>query len=76
MNYVGFMNLKRDKLMMVGYNSSQVAFRNFQPELVVYNAGTDILDGDPLGLLKVRAYIMAFFYMSRMSLNWVTPWCR
>ncbi|KAL5728808.1 histone deacetylase [Ranunculus cassubicifolius] len=25
----------------------------FDPELVVYNAGTDILDGDPLGMLKV-----------------------
>jgi hypothetical protein len=25
----------------------------FDPELVVYNAGTDILDGDPLGRLKV-----------------------
>lgn len=25
----------------------------FDPELIVYNAGTDILDGDPLGGLKV-----------------------
>ena len=25
----------------------------FDPELVVFNAGTDILDGDPLGRLKV-----------------------
>jgi hypothetical protein len=25
----------------------------YDPELVVYNAGTDILDGDPLGRLKV-----------------------
>jgi histone deacetylase 11 len=31
----------------------EVASRNFQPELVIYNAGTDILDGDPLGLLKI-----------------------
>ncbi|XP_031489298.1 histone deacetylase 2 [Nymphaea colorata] len=31
----------------------QVAKRAFDPELVVYNAGTDILDGDPLGRLKV-----------------------
>ncbi|RZC68285.1 hypothetical protein C5167_031533 [Papaver somniferum] len=30
-----------------------VAGNNFNPELVVYNAGTDILDGDPLGQLKV-----------------------
>lgn len=26
----------------------------FDPELVIYNAGTDILDGDPLGRLKVN----------------------
>ena len=25
----------------------------FKPELVVYNAGTDILEGDPLGKLRV-----------------------
>ncbi|KAI3936708.1 hypothetical protein MKX01_034137 [Papaver californicum] len=31
----------------------EVAGNNFVPELVVYNAGTDILDGDPLGQLKV-----------------------
>lgn len=31
----------------------EVARNNFNPELVVYNAGTDILDGDPLGRLKV-----------------------
>ncbi|KAM1133398.1 hypothetical protein FF1_042644 [Malus domestica] len=31
----------------------EVAVRSFDPELIVYNAGTDILDGDPLGQLKV-----------------------
>ncbi|CAL5435762.1 unnamed protein product [Camellia sinensis] len=31
----------------------KVAGRMFDPELVVYNAGTDILDGDPLGRLKI-----------------------
>ncbi|XVE70934.1 hypothetical protein DITRI_Ditri10aG0109600 [Diplodiscus trichospermus] len=31
----------------------KVAKGNFAPELIVYNAGTDILDGDPLGGLKV-----------------------
>ncbi|XP_058189111.1 histone deacetylase 2 isoform X2 [Rhododendron vialii] len=30
-----------------------VAGRMFDPELVLYNAGTDILDGDPLGRLKI-----------------------
>ncbi|CAI0448398.1 unnamed protein product [Linum tenue] len=33
----------------------EVAGRMFDPELIVYNAGTDILDGDPLGRLKGRA---------------------
>ncbi|XP_068653233.1 histone deacetylase 2 [Aristolochia californica] len=31
----------------------QVAEHAFDPELIIYNAGTDILDGDPLGRLKV-----------------------
>jgi histone deacetylase 11 len=31
----------------------QVAESRFQPQLIVYNAGTDILDGDPLGRLKI-----------------------
>jgi acetoin utilization deacetylase AcuC-like enzyme len=31
----------------------QVCNSRFQPQLIVYNAGTDILDGDPLGRLKV-----------------------
>ncbi|EFN54902.1 hypothetical protein CHLNCDRAFT_23994, partial [Chlorella variabilis] len=31
------------------------AFSEFQPDLLIYNAGTDILEGDPLGLLSVSA---------------------
>ncbi|KAL5558771.1 hypothetical protein UlMin_034982 [Ulmus minor] len=31
----------------------EVAAHNFDPELIVYNAGTDVLDGDPLGRLKI-----------------------
>ncbi|CAL4889115.1 unnamed protein product [Urochloa decumbens] len=31
----------------------KVAKGRFKPQLIVYNAGTDILDGDPLGRLKV-----------------------
>nr|CAB3503120.1 unnamed protein product [Digitaria exilis] len=31
----------------------EVCKSRFQPQLIVYNAGTDILDGDPLGRLKV-----------------------
>ena len=29
------------------------SLNEFQPDLVVYNAGTDILQGDPLGLLDI-----------------------
>ncbi|KAI3849619.1 hypothetical protein MKX03_008388 [Papaver bracteatum] len=32
---------------------NDIAGNRFDPELVVYNDGTDILDGDPLGQLKV-----------------------
>ncbi|KAG0450832.1 hypothetical protein HPP92_026555, partial [Vanilla planifolia] len=31
----------------------KVAKNKFDPEMVIFNAGTDILDGDPLGNLKV-----------------------
>ncbi|PON96051.1 Histone deacetylase superfamily [Trema orientale] len=31
----------------------EVAAHTLVPELIVYNAGTDILDGDPLGRLKI-----------------------
>ncbi|KAL3818961.1 hypothetical protein ACJIZ3_004866 [Penstemon smallii] len=31
----------------------KVAACAFDPELIIYNAGTDILDGDPLGMLKI-----------------------
>lgn len=34
----------------------QASVNMFDPELVVYNAGTDILDGDPLGRLKVTCH--------------------
>lgn len=31
----------------------EVAEKKFDPDFIVYNAGTDILDGDPLGRLKI-----------------------
>uniref|UniRef100_A0A7C9DFG1 histone deacetylase n=1 Tax=Opuntia streptacantha TaxID=393608 RepID=A0A7C9DFG1_OPUST len=34
-------------------NALEVAGNRFTPELIVYNAGTDILDGDPLGRLRI-----------------------
>lgn len=31
----------------------QTSFASFRPDIVLYNAGTDILAGDPLGRYKV-----------------------
>ncbi|KAJ7527084.1 hypothetical protein O6H91_16G035900 [Diphasiastrum complanatum] len=31
----------------------QVSMDNFEPDLLIYNAGTDILEGDPLGRLLI-----------------------
>ncbi|KAK6236745.1 hypothetical protein SCA6_012082 [Theobroma cacao] len=42
-----------DKYLKELDKALEEARRNFAPELIVYNAGTDILDGDPLGGLKV-----------------------
>lgn len=33
--------------------SLKEAFNEFKPDLIIYNAGTDILEGDPLGMLNV-----------------------
>lgn len=34
------------------------ALREFTPQLIVYNAGTDILEGDPLGCLSVSGPVI------------------
>lgn len=39
-------------LALLGHALRQ-AFKKFSPDLVIYNAGTDILAGDPLGGLKI-----------------------
>lgn len=33
-------------------------FKEFQPQLVVYNAGTDILEGDPLGYMCITPEVV------------------
>ena len=37
------------------YNALHRAFQEFKPDLVIYNAGTDLLTGDPLGALDISA---------------------
>ena len=38
----------------------------FNPELVIYNAGTDILEGDPLGRLEVMSLLDLLLYVGFM----------
>lgn len=52
----------------------KVAGRMFDPELVVYNAGTDILDGDPLGRLKVISVAMPLLFLLLCSLICSDSW--
>ena len=33
------------------------ALKEFSPNLIVYNAGTDVLSGDPLGLLEISKQV-------------------
>lgn len=33
------------------------SLREFHPDILVYNAGTDVLDGDSLGLLAISAQV-------------------
>lgn len=42
----------------------------FHPDIIVYNAGTDVLDGDPLGRLAVSAEVCLFspFYCFRFNI--------
>ncbi len=46
---------------------AQKAKQNFEPDLLIYNAGTDILDGDPLGRLLVSRH--CFPYLNAWNLR-------
>ena len=37
--------------------SLQRALYEFTPDIIIYNGGTDILDGDPLGALSVSPQV-------------------
>lgn len=38
------------------------ALNELKPDIIVYNAGTDILDGDPLGGLAVSPQVRIIIY--------------
>jgi histone deacetylase 11 len=37
------------------------ALREFHPDILVYNAGTDVLEGDRLGLLSISAQVSKLY---------------
>lgn len=45
----------------------------FDPELLIYNAGTDILDGDPLGKLKVTYHLRSLRIYLVICCMWFLP---
>ena len=54
------------KTLMVCYcfffRNVEGALNEFTPDIIVYNAGTDILDGDPLGTLSISPQVSTHFY--------------
>ncbi|CAF4452865.1 unnamed protein product, partial [Rotaria magnacalcarata] len=47
------------------HNNLKNSLNEFQPDFVVYNAGTDILQGDPLGNLDITPQVYFMFYINR-----------
>ena len=40
-------------IAMFNYRELPRALEEFEPDMVIYNAGTDVLKGDPLGVLDI-----------------------
>ena len=45
----------------INYRELPRALDEFKPDMVVYNAGTDILKGDPLGVLDITPEVRVSF---------------
>ena len=44
-------------IAMCFFSHVEGALNEFTPDVVVYNAGTDVLSGDPLGLLSITPQV-------------------
>ena len=44
-------------IMLASIRHVEGALNEFEPQVVVYNAGTDVLEGDPLGCLSITAQV-------------------
>lgn len=52
------------------------ALNESRPDIIIYNAGTDILDGDPLGGLAISPQVCIIFLLHkniRTTVYWVRP---
>lgn len=54
---------------MFQFRYFEKSLKEFVPDFIVYNAGTDILEGDPLGKLSITD-LVRFFIM----LKWIKKW--
>lgn len=54
------------------FRNLKSALNEFEPQLVVYNAGTDILQGDPLGLLNISPQVGINLYATYIPTNKVS----
>ena len=48
--------------VVIYFRHVEGALNEFTPDVVVYNAGTDILSGDPLGLLSISPQVSSNLY--------------
>lgn len=53
---------------------SEGALNEVRPDIIVYNAGTDILDGDPLGGLSISPHVQ-YIAMCKVYLEGVNQLC-
>ena len=49
------------------FRKLEEALDSFRPDFVVYNAGTDILEGDPLGALAISDNVCSCLYVAHNS---------
>lgn len=48
---------------------SEGALNEVRPDIIVYNAGTDILDGDPLGGLSISPQVLYLLWLTLLCVE-------
>ena len=67
---------------MLTFRYMEKSFSAFTPDVLIYNAGTDVLDGDPLGCLSItpegiieRDEIVFRYHLSQKLVTSYFIWC-